>query len=58
MIIRDAIQIFQISQKNIHRKRTKDSYRYFLEHLENHFGILLICLIVWFVVWGKMNGKF
>jgi site-specific recombinase XerD len=37
MIIRDAINIFQISQKNIHRKRTKDSYRYLLEHLENHF---------------------
>ena len=37
MIVKEAIQIFQISQKNIHRKRTKDSYRYLLEHLENHF---------------------
>jgi integrase/recombinase XerD len=38
MTVRDAIQIFQISQKNIHRKRTKDSYRYILEHFENHFA--------------------
>ncbi|MBU0544479.1 MAG: tyrosine-type recombinase/integrase [Proteobacteria bacterium] len=38
MTVRDAIQIFQISQKNIHRKRTKDSYRYILEHLEDHFA--------------------
>ena len=37
MIVKEAIKIFQISQKNIHRKRTKDSYRYILEHLENHF---------------------
>ena len=37
MTVRDAIQIFQISQKNIHRKRTKDSYRYLLEHLKNKF---------------------
>ena len=37
MIVKEAIDIFQISQKNIHRKRTKDSYRYLLEHLENHF---------------------
>jgi len=36
MTVRDAIHIFQSSQKNIHRKRTKDSYRYLLEHLENH----------------------
>ena len=28
---------FQNSQQNIHRKRTKDSYRYLLEHLEKHF---------------------
>ncbi len=38
MTVRDAIQTFQISQKNIHRKRTKDSYRYLLEHLENYFA--------------------
>ena len=37
MTVRDAIHIFQISQKNFHRKRTKDSYRYLLEHFENHF---------------------
>ena len=37
MTVRDAIHIFQISQKNVHRKRTTDSYRYLLEHLENHF---------------------
>jgi integrase/recombinase XerD len=37
MTVRDAIHIFQISQKNLHRKRTTDSYRYLLEHLENHF---------------------
>jgi hypothetical protein len=37
MTVRDAIQIFQIAQKNLHRKRTRDSYRYLLEHLENHF---------------------
>ena len=37
MTVRDAIKIFQISQKNAHRKRTTDSYRYLLEHLENHF---------------------
>ena len=37
MTVRDAIHIFQISQKNIHRKRITDSYRYLLEHLENHF---------------------
>lgn len=37
MTARDAIHIFQISQKNHHRKRTTDSYRYLLEHLEKHF---------------------
>jgi integrase len=37
MTVRDAIHIFQISQKNLHRKKTTDSYRYLLEHLENHF---------------------
>jgi hypothetical protein len=37
MTVRDAIQIFQIAQKNLHRKRARDSYRYLLEHLENHF---------------------
>ena len=37
MTAKEAISIFQISQKNIHRKRTKDSYRYLLEHLEKHF---------------------
>ena len=37
MIIKEAIDIFQSSQKNIHRKRTKDSYRYILENLEKHF---------------------
>lgn len=37
MQVRDAIHIFQISQKNLHRKRTTESYRYLLEHLENHF---------------------
>jgi len=37
MIIKEAIDIFQSSQKNIHRKRTKDSYRYILEHFEKHF---------------------
>jgi integrase len=37
MTVRDAIHIFQISQRNLHRKRTTDSYRYLLEHLENHF---------------------
>jgi integrase/recombinase XerD len=37
MTVRDAIHIFQISQKNLHRKRTTDSYRYLLEHFENHF---------------------
>ena len=37
MIIKEAIDIFQSSQKNIHRKRTKDSYRYLLEHLEKYF---------------------
>ena len=37
MIVKEAIQIFQISRENIHSKRTKDSYRYLLEHLENHF---------------------
>jgi len=37
MIVKEAVNIFQSSQKNIHRKRTKDSYRYLLEHLENHF---------------------
>jgi hypothetical protein len=37
MTVRDAIQIFQFSQKNLHRKRTTESYRYFLEHLGNHF---------------------
>jgi integrase/recombinase XerD len=37
MIVKEAINIFQDSQKNIHRKRTKDSYRYLLEHLENQF---------------------
>jgi integrase/recombinase XerD len=37
MTVRDAIHNFQISQKNLHRKRTTDSYRYLLEHLENHF---------------------
>ncbi|MCX5814871.1 MAG: tyrosine-type recombinase/integrase [Proteobacteria bacterium] len=37
MTVRDAIHIFKISQKNIHRKRTTDSYRYLLEHLEDHF---------------------
>jgi integrase/recombinase XerD len=37
MTVRDAIHIFQISQKNLHRKRTTDSYRYLLEHLEKHF---------------------
>ena len=37
MTVRDAIHIFQISQKNLHRKRTTDSYCYLLEHLENHF---------------------
>jgi len=38
MTVKDAIQIFQTSQKNIHRKKTKDSYRYLLEHLENQFA--------------------
>jgi integrase/recombinase XerD len=37
MTVRDAINIFQISQKNLHRKRTTESYRYLLEHLEKHF---------------------
>jgi site-specific recombinase XerD len=37
MTVRDAIHIFQISQQNLHRKRTTESYRYLLEHLENHF---------------------
>lgn len=37
MKVKEAIHIFQISQKNHHRKRTTDSYRYLLEHLENHF---------------------
>jgi integrase len=37
MTVRDAIHIFQISQKNLHRKRTTDSYRYILEHFKNHF---------------------
>jgi hypothetical protein len=37
MTVRDAIHIFHISLKNLHRKRTKESYRYLLEHLENHF---------------------
>ena len=37
MIVREAVHVFQISQNNLHRKRTKDSYRYLLEHLENHF---------------------
>ena len=37
MTVKEAINIFQNSQKNIHRKRTKDSYRYLLEHLEKHF---------------------
>lgn len=37
MIVKEAIHIFQISQKNHHRKRTTDSYRYLLEHLEKHF---------------------
>ena len=37
MIAKDAIEIFQSSQRNIHRKRTKDSYRYLLEHLEKQF---------------------
>jgi len=37
MIVKEAIHIFQISQKNHHRKRTTDSYRYFLEHFENSF---------------------
>jgi len=30
--------LFQNSQENIHRKRTKDSYHYLLEHLEDHFA--------------------
>jgi len=38
MIIKEAIDIFQSSQKNIHRKRTKDSYRYILEHFEKQFN--------------------
>jgi len=37
MKVKEAIRIFQISQKNHHRKRTADSYRYLLEHLEKHF---------------------
>ena len=37
MTVRDAIHIFQISQRNLHRKRTTESYRYLLEHLEKHF---------------------
>jgi integrase/recombinase XerD len=37
MTVRDAIHIFQFSQKNLHRKRTTESYRYLLEHLGNHF---------------------
>jgi integrase/recombinase XerD len=37
MTVRDAIHIFQISQKNLHRKRTTDSYRYILEHFKKHF---------------------
>jgi integrase/recombinase XerD len=37
MIVKEAIDIFQSSQKNIHRKRTKDSYRYLLEHFEKQF---------------------
>jgi len=38
MTVRDAIHVFQISQKNLHRKRTTESYRYLLEHLEKHFA--------------------
>jgi len=38
MIIKEAINIFQSSQINIHRKRTKNSYRYILEHFENQFA--------------------
>ena len=37
MTVRDAIHIFQISQKNPHSKRITDSYRYLLKHLGNHF---------------------
>jgi integrase len=37
MTVKDAIHIFQISQQNLHRKRTTESYRYLLEHLKNHF---------------------
>jgi len=37
MKVKEAIHTFQISQKNLHRKRTTDSYRYLLEHLEKHF---------------------
>ena len=37
MIVKEAINFFQSSQKNIHRKRTKDSYRYILQHLEKYF---------------------
>jgi site-specific recombinase XerD len=37
MTVREAIYIFQIAQKNLHRKRTTESYRYLLEHLEKHF---------------------
>ena len=37
MIVREAVHVFQISQNNLHRKRTKDSYRYLLEHLINQF---------------------
>jgi hypothetical protein len=32
MTERDAIHIFQISQRNLHRRRATDSYRYLLEH--------------------------
>jgi hypothetical protein len=38
MTVRDAIHVFKISQRNFHRKRTTDSYRYLLEH-ENRRGL-------------------
>ncbi len=46
MTVIEAIKTFQISQKNIHRKRTKESYRYILEHLENHFADIHVEAII------------
>ena len=41
MTTKEAINIFQSSQKNVHRRRTKDSYRYILEHLESILQIVI-----------------